>query len=103
MHLFLLIWVSKYICLASTVRYSKDNISKPVTHLEVLSYFVEGDVDGEGRGVVVRSERALSVRAVFHNKVQQSIALQQNTVRLQAVTCQVTYRILGILFKAELK
>lgn len=45
------------------------------TSLEVLSYFVEGDVDGERRGVVVRSERPLSVRAVFHNKVQQSIAL----------------------------
>lgn len=51
---------------------------KAITYLKVLSYFVEGDVDGERGGVMVRSERPLSVRAVFHNKVQESIALQQN-------------------------
>lgn len=69
-----------YMCLCLILD-TQRTFFKPETHLEVLSYFVEGDVDCERRGVVVRSERPLSVRAVFHNKVQQSIALQPNTVR----------------------
>lgn len=44
-------------------------------HLKVCVFVIEGDVDGEGGGVVVRPQVRLPLRRVFNHKVHQGVTL----------------------------
>ncbi len=50
-------------------------------YLVVDALAVQGDVDGEGGGVVMRPQRRLLVRTVTHHKVHDGLSLHTHKIR----------------------
>ncbi len=55
-------------------------------YLIVNALPVQGDVDGEGGGVVVRPQRRLLVRTVTHHKIHDGLSLNTPNNSLVSVT-----------------